>query len=298
MTERTRRLLDLYTDYLLVSFGQTTATGLATLLPHEVSHDQVTRFLSQNEFTGKDLWKVVKPHVRRVQSEQAVLIFDDTIQEKPCTDQNEIISPIYDGYPHFDHTQNRRIKGVNLLTALYHSQDMSLPVDFSLIQKIEWVTNPKTGKEHWESKQTKNQMLRRMLNDFVRTQTPFRHVLADVWYASAETITFIKQKKAKEFVFPLKNNGKTSVLYLVTSDLTLSDSGVIGLYQRRWSATCGKWQGKSKSSTRASKEHQKSSPTSCGYPPSPNPPPSAGTHRMWVAPRAIISLPVWSVLSS
>jgi len=60
MTERNRQLLDLYTDYLLVSFGQATATGLAALLPRVVSHDQVTRFLSGNEFNGKDLWKVVK----------------------------------------------------------------------------------------------------------------------------------------------------------------------------------------------------------------------------------------------
>lgn len=55
------------------------------------------------------------------------------------------------------------VKGVNLLTALYHNQEMSLPVDFVLIQKTEWVINPKTGKEHWESKETKKEMLRRML---------------------------------------------------------------------------------------------------------------------------------------
>ena len=89
MTERTRRLLDLYTDYLLVSFGQATATGLAALLPQVVSHDQVTRLLSGNEFDSKDLWKVVKPHVRQMQSEDGCLIFDDTIQEKPYTDANE-----------------------------------------------------------------------------------------------------------------------------------------------------------------------------------------------------------------
>jgi hypothetical protein len=158
---------------LRVSFGQTTATGLAALLPQEISHDQVTRFLAQNEFTPKDLWKVVKPHVRKVQSEQAVLIFDDTIQEKPHTDENEIICW------HFDHTENRLVKGVNLLTALYHSKDMSLPVDFVLVQKTQWVTSKKTGKEHWESKETKNEMLRRMVDGFIRTQTPFRYVLSD-----------------------------------------------------------------------------------------------------------------------
>jgi hypothetical protein len=41
-----KSLLDLYTDYLISSFGQTTATGLSQLLDGEVSHDQVTRFLA------------------------------------------------------------------------------------------------------------------------------------------------------------------------------------------------------------------------------------------------------------
>jgi hypothetical protein len=41
-----KSLLDLYTDYLISSFGQTSATGLSQLLDGEVSHDQVTRFLA------------------------------------------------------------------------------------------------------------------------------------------------------------------------------------------------------------------------------------------------------------
>ena len=57
MASRDSCLLDLYTDYLLASFGQTTATGLATLLT-DLSHDQVTRFLSRQELTDQDLWKV------------------------------------------------------------------------------------------------------------------------------------------------------------------------------------------------------------------------------------------------
>lgn len=64
MTEHNKRMLDLYTDYLLVSFGTTTATGLARLVP-EISHAQVTRFLSQPELTSKQLWPIVKPLVRR-----------------------------------------------------------------------------------------------------------------------------------------------------------------------------------------------------------------------------------------
>ena len=168
------------------------------------SFTEVTRFLSSNEFDSKDLWKVVKPHVRQMQSEDGCLIFDDTIQEKPYTDANELICT------HFDHVENRFVKGVNLLTALYYSQDVSLPVDFELIQKTKWVTHPKTGKESFQSEETKNAMMRRMrdfrlgrklwIDDFVRKQVPFRYVLADLWFACVENMVFIKQKKRKDFV--------------------------------------------------------------------------------------------------
>lgn len=49
-----KQLLDLYADYLLSSFGYTTATGLARLTDGAVSHDQVTRFLAgQRRFIKK-----------------------------------------------------------------------------------------------------------------------------------------------------------------------------------------------------------------------------------------------------
>ena len=39
--------LDLYTDYLLSSTGQTSATGLSPLFNGQTNHDQVMRWLSQ-----------------------------------------------------------------------------------------------------------------------------------------------------------------------------------------------------------------------------------------------------------
>jgi len=206
MSPRTLRLLDLYTDYLLVSFGQTTATGLAALLP-DLSHDQVTRFLAQQTLTDIDLWKIVKPHIRKVQSDEAVLIIDDSVEEKPYTDESELICW------HFDHTKNRMVKGINLLSCLYFSpvgQGVSLPVGFELIQKTELVTDPKTGKEKWQSPRTKNEMAREMIASAVNRQIPFRYVLNDIWFASAENMVFIKGKK-KDFIMPLKSNRKVAL---------------------------------------------------------------------------------------
>lgn len=81
------KLLDLYSDYLISAFGQRTATGLSSLLNGEVSHDQVQRFLASEAQTSADLWRVVKPHVREMESEEGVMIVDDSIAEKPYTDE-------------------------------------------------------------------------------------------------------------------------------------------------------------------------------------------------------------------
>ena len=58
--------LDLYSDYLISWFGQTTGTGMVELLGGSVSHDRIQRFLSKQDFTPADLWQLVKPHVRAI----------------------------------------------------------------------------------------------------------------------------------------------------------------------------------------------------------------------------------------
>ena len=65
--------LDLYTDYLLTAFGAATATGLSAMVEGDVSHDQITRFLSAQEYTSKDLWREVKSTKRLSESK---LVFD------------------------------------------------------------------------------------------------------------------------------------------------------------------------------------------------------------------------------
>ena len=64
-----KKLLALYSDYLLSSFGATTATGLSSLLDGQISHDPVTRFLSQADDPSKELWHQVKSVVRTIERE-------------------------------------------------------------------------------------------------------------------------------------------------------------------------------------------------------------------------------------
>ena len=50
-----QELLDIYSDYLISAFGQTTGPGLAGLLGNSVSHDQVQRLLAQDRLGSAEL---------------------------------------------------------------------------------------------------------------------------------------------------------------------------------------------------------------------------------------------------
>ena len=199
------KLLDLYSDYLISAFGQTTATGLSSLLNGEISHDQVQRSLAGEEQTSVDLWRVVKPHVRKIESEEGVAIVDDSIAEKPYTDENDIICW------HYDHSQQRTVKGINFVSCLYHNQGVSLPVGFELVRKTERYTDPKDGKEKRRADKTKNEIYRDLLQQAVKNQIPFKYVLNDIWFAAAENMKFVKLTLEKEFVMPLKGNRKVTL---------------------------------------------------------------------------------------
>jgi hypothetical protein len=201
---RNGKLLDLYSDYLISAFGQTTATGLSSLLNGEISHDQMQRSLAEAPQTSGDLWRVVKPHVRKIESNDGVMIVDDSIAEKPYTDENDIICW------HYDHSQQRNVKGINFVTCLYHSQGVSLPVGFELVRKTEHYTDPKSGKEKRRSNRTKNEMYRDLMAQAVKNHISFKYALNDIWFASAENMNFVKITLEKEFVMPLKGNRKVA----------------------------------------------------------------------------------------
>jgi len=201
----TQDIADLYSDYLLSSFGQTTATGLSKLMNGSVSHDQVTRMLSGKKQTSKEWWLFVKSYVRQIQREEGVLIVDDSIEEKPYTDENDIVCW------HYDHAKGRTVKGINFVTALYHAQDVSLPVGFEIVSKTEWYEDKKTGKRKRKSKETKNERYRRLVKQAVQNEIPFQYVLNDIWFASAENMRFVKLDLHKDFIMGLKENRKVAL---------------------------------------------------------------------------------------
>ena len=191
--------LDLYTDYLLSTFGFATATGLSAMVEGEVSHDRVTRFLSGEDFTSKHLWQQVKSVVRSVESSDGVLIFDDTIQEKAWTDENELMCW------HYDHVSGRNVRGINLLNALYYCNGTSIPVAFELVKKPIPYCDLATRKLKRRSEVTKNELMRAMIDTCIRNELKFRFVLMDSWFAATENFEFITGK-GRHFIAALKDN--------------------------------------------------------------------------------------------
>lgn len=273
-----KQLLEIYTDYLMSSFSYTTATGLSMMVEGEISHDKVTRFLSSRDFTSTDLWGIVKPRVREIESEEGVLVIDDTIEEKPSTDENEIVNWYY------DHSKGRTVKGINIISALYYSKGVKVPVVFDIVRKTKTVIDKKTGKEKSISEKTKNEQYRQMLKVCIKNNIKFGYVLNDVWYAASENMMCVKKELNKDFIMPIKTNrkialskkdklngkyvtvselelkedttniylegvtfplllikqifknddGSEGILYLVSSDLTLTYDNIVTIYKRRW----------------------------------------------------------------
>lgn len=197
-------LIDLYTDYLLVCPGQTTATGLSVLTEGKISHDQVTRLLSSRVINSAALWKEVKPICWEISNEDGVLIIDDSVEEKKYTDRNELICW------HYDHTQGRSVKGVNFLTALYYSADVSMPISVEWVKKDQQLTDKKTGKISYKSAKTKNEFFREMVGRALG-QVHFKYVLADSWFSGAENLNWIVKDCKRDFIIAIKENRKAAL---------------------------------------------------------------------------------------
>jgi hypothetical protein len=195
---------DLYSDYLISSTSYATATGMAGLL--SISHDKITRELSKGEYDSKYLWQKVKPYIHELtrSGEPVVLSFDDSIEEKPYTDESELICW------HWDHVFQRSVKGVNFLTALVDIQGMRLPCSVEFVKKDTWVTDKKTGKRKRKSSKTKNEFFREMIiqchKNFI-----FDYVVCDTWYSSVENMKLIKGDLGEDFVMALKSNRKVAL---------------------------------------------------------------------------------------
>jgi hypothetical protein len=173
--------LDLYTNYLLSSFGQTNATGLSAMLDGLFSHDRVTDLLTQSAFDNKALWGQVKPLVRKFGQADGLLVVDDSFAYKPHSAINGLVCS------HYDHSKGEQVKGINFVSLLYCTQGIRIPVGLSVVVKF-LQSEVKTKQQVWRAMVSKNELFRQMLHQAYQNQMPFGFVLGDSWYTNADNI--------------------------------------------------------------------------------------------------------------
>lgn len=180
--------LDLYTDYLLSSFGQTSATGLSRLTDGAVGHDAVTDLLNRLQGDNRTLWQHVKPLIRQIQETDGVLLTDDSIAHKPHSDENGLVTT------HYDHTSGQYARGINFVSLLYQTTKGQCPLSFEPVIKTHQC-ELKTRKTVWRSERTKHQMFQDMVRQAHQNAVPFRYVLADSWYTNSDNINLVLSLK-------------------------------------------------------------------------------------------------------
>jgi len=193
-------MLDLYTDYLICQNHHATATGLSDMVDGEFSHDKVSRFLRFQNLDSKFLWHYVKSSIREKESAQGVFLLDDTIEDKPYTDENEI------NCWHYSHAKGRVVKGINLLTCMVRYDDFCLPIGFEIINKDIVYCDVKTKKQRRKSSVTKNELFLGLINQAVKNKVLFEFVLADNWFGSKANMAHIHNDLHKSFIIGIKSN--------------------------------------------------------------------------------------------
>lgn len=121
---------------------------------------------------------------------------------------------------------------------MYYANDVSLPVNYHLIEKTETYIDKKTGKQKRRSPVSKNEVYRQLLTQVVRNQIPSAYVVNDVRFASAENMMFVVHDLKKQFVMPLKSNRKVALSvadkkngqYVTVSELAIEPNTDITIY--------------------------------------------------------------------
>lgn len=221
-----KKIQDLYTDFLICTSGLATATGLSAIVDNELTHDQITRFLTKLNSSRQELWYEVKPLIRELEKKEACnLIIDDTIEEKPYSDVNEINNYYY------SHSKHMQVKGINILSAIASFGKVAVPIDYHIVRKTQEAFDAKTGKVRMISEVTKNEVAREFILQAIRNKINFKYVLADIWFSSGENMQYIHSKKRK-FIFGCKTNRmvKFNEIWHKLKDLPLADEQVIHCY--------------------------------------------------------------------
>ena len=151
------------------------------------SHDAINRYLMADDVSPEAVWMAVKDTIRR--SENACLIFDDTVLDKRHAFHIELVRRQYSGNEH------GIIKGIGVVNCLYVNLDTG----------EHWIVDWRVYNPDADGK-SKLDHMRDMFDDALgHKQLPFHSVLMDSWYAAKEAMLHI-DRAGKIYYCPLKCN--------------------------------------------------------------------------------------------
>ena len=198
------KLLKIYKTYLIAQSGHATATKLSKIQENQYSHDTISRFLKNSDFSNKDLWNAACSDTEfrnNLLKDDSVLIIDDSIIAKKSRKENNQVCW------HYDHTDNKTIKGIQYMTCFLSNNNNKIPLNQQIITKTEIYTDKKTNKEKRKSKISKNEYFRQMLfNTNRQLKGKYSYILSDSWFCSKENISYIDNNLKSKFIMGIKSN--------------------------------------------------------------------------------------------
>jgi len=161
-----------YCQFILLTLINYTQTYMAEHHPF-FSHDAINRYLMEDDVSPEAVWPAVRDAIRR--SENACLIFDDTVLDKRHSFHIELVRRQYSGNEH------AVIKGIGVVNCRYVNLDTG----------EYWVVDWRAYNPDADGKSKLDQM-RDMFDDALEhKQLPFHSVLMDSWYAAKEVMLHI-----------------------------------------------------------------------------------------------------------
>lgn len=203
--------LELYTKFLIANHNRYSGAELSKTSGSALSHDSVSKWLSDEEFDSKNLWPCVKDMIEK---ETGYLIVDDSVLDKRFSRNNELAGRHWSGNEH------RLICGIDLVNFLWTKGEECIPCDYRIYQ------SEKKGVK------TKNEHFRDMLATAKKRGFKPFYILADCWYGSVENMKYI-EKQGWKFIMGAKENRQVSItknIYVPISNLDWSKT----LVQKVW----------------------------------------------------------------
>lgn len=199
-----------YIAFLVASPGVGTATEMGRcqpVRPDAPAHDAFTRLLNRLEPDPQALWDEVRPLLPA----GGVLVFDDTVLDKPHARHVGLVGSFWSG------RHQRVVRGIDLVTAVWTDGDALWPCDYRLVDPAA------------VPKRTKNDHLRDMLRVAKERGLAPACVCFDCWFSGLENLkavracgwVFLTQVRCNRRVNPDRTGNRA------ISDCEIASSGTV-----------------------------------------------------------------------